>query len=519
MLQKFWRCDSKKFFLQGDLLPIPGLITGNYAFIYNLNLIPNSAMRKYLMLLAGLLFSFLCFSQGGKIAAVLKTPEVKAAYYEMAEAGGWVLYLPMDFGKAGFTYLQEGAIQRLKDANISRIDLVYSDYPAGQDFSSLTKKRLESLYKLFPSLFSDPNIEFRRVRQTIAKTKKTAEGLQHGFFIYFRPKATKEESRREIEKLKESVMPPKETTGGDGSSAVDSLSSIWCGASSVMVDTTGILEDSSFTNWLKIPASVPRIITRWTVKDYMKSGLLPEIKEIDYQDWDSVYHVVYGKDCPTYSSDFFLYQLADTTVSSVFNRHKWNEAIVIADVTGSMYPYTGQLLQWLKLTITDKAKRHFIFFNDGDDKADAAKIIGKTGGIYSVYTNSYDEVEATIQKAMMNGGGGDAPENNIEALIESEKLCNGCDSIVMIADNWAAVKDVSLLARYKKPVKVVLCGVLGSINKDYLKLVRDTKGSLHLIEEDIYNLSELKEGEMIKIHGVNYKLIKGEFVDMASKSI
>lgn len=193
--------------------------------------------------------------------------------------------------------------------------------------------------------------------------------------------------------------------------------------------------------------------------------------------------------------------------------------MVIADVTGSMYPYTGQLLKWLAVSLTDKQKRYFVFFNDGDEKEDAAKIIGSTGGIYTAYTNSYDEVEKTIEKAMLKGSGGDSPENNIEALFASDKLCATCDSIVMIVDNWAPVKDISLLSKYNKPVKVVVCGVFGSIHKDYLKLVRDTKGSLHLMEEDITNLAELKEGESIIIHGRTYKLIKGEFVDLSSKSI
>jgi len=428
----------------------------------------------------------------------------------------------MEFGKAAFSYSQEGAIGKLKDANIARIDLVYSDYPTGQDFSPLTKKRFESLEKLLPFVFKDVSLEFRKIRQTIAKTKATAQGLQHGFFIYFRSKPTKEESAKEIGKLKELIKADSKDIDiikEDTTSLSDSVITNWCGTTMVMVDTTGFLGDSTLNNPWHIPGDIPRITKKWAVKDYLKSGLYPEINPKDYAEWDSVYHIKIGGDCPTYSSDFFLYQLADTTVSNVFNRHQWSSAVILADVTGSMYPYTGQLLQWLKLTMTSKAKRHFTFFNDGDNKDDAAKVIGKTGGIYSVYTDSYDEVEKTIEKAMLNGGGGDAPENNIEALLESEKLCAGCDSIVMIVDNWAPVKDISLLAKYNKPVKVVVCGVMGSINKDYLKLVRDTKGSLHLMEEDIYNLSELKEGESIKIHGVNYKLVKGEFVDMASKSI
>ena len=186
--------------------------------------------------------------------------------------------------------------------------------------------------------------------------------------------------------------------------------------------------------------------------------------------------------------------------------------MVIADVTGSMYPYTVQLLQWLAITLTDKQKRHFVFFNDGDMKADGEKVVGKTGGIYYTYGNSYDEVEKTIITAMSNGSGGDAPENNIEALLEAQKKCSNCDSIVMIADNWAPIKDISLLAGFGKPVKVVVCGVMGSIRKDYLKLARDTKGSIHLMEEDVYNLSEIKEGGTIRIGGRMYKLVKGDFV-------
>lgn len=465
-------------------------------------------MKKLVIIFVFCTIYDLCFAQQTKLSVFLKDPEVKVDYYDMAEAGGFVLYLPMSYGKSDFTFLQENAIQKLKGATIARVDLVYSDYPAGQDFSSLNKKRIERLNKLMPSLFDDSTAEFRKIRQTIAKTKKAAEGLQHGFFVYFRPKPTKDETKKEITKLKESLK--GETEIND--KVADSLNFIWCGTSSVMVDTTGVLLDSSYNNWLKISSSVPRTITRWSVKDFIKSGLEPKIILKDYENWDSVYHVVYGKDCPA-TSDFFLYQLADTTVTSVLKRHNWGNKIIISDVTGSMYPYTGQLLQWLKLTLTDKTKRYFVFFNDGDNKEDKDKVIGNTGGIYSVFTNNYDEVEAAIEKAMLNGGGGDAPENNVEALLESDKICANCDSIVMIADNWAPIKDISLLAKYKKPVKLILCGVLGSINKDYLKLVRDTKGSLHIMEEDIYQLSELRNGESIKIHGRIYKLIDGEFIE------
>ncbi len=481
---------------------------------------PENFMRKIILLVFMILTALLSRSQITDIASLLKAKEVKTDYYEMTEAGSWVLYLPMEFGKSTFSYNQEGAIQKLKEADIARIDLVYSDYPAGQDFSLLNKKRLESLKKVLPKLFTKPGIEFRKIRQTIAKTRKTAETLQHGFFIYFRPKPTKEESKKEIEKLKESLRTgAKVADVSKDETAVDSVFNNWCGTTIVVVDTTGGYTIWGDTLTRKLSWDSNWVIKKLALNEYLKSGLIPEIQLKDYEGWDSVYHIEYKGDCPDYSADYFLYQLADTTVSSVFNRHKWNKAMVIADVTGSMYPYTSQLLQWLKLTMTDKTKRYFLFFNDGDSKGDEDKIIGKTGGIYTVFSDSYDEVEKTIVKAMTNGGGGDAPENNIEALLEAEKLCEKCDSVVMIVDNWAPVKDISLLLKSKKPVKVVVCGVMDRINKDYLKLVRDSKGSLHLIEEDIYTLSEIKEGEVIKIRGINYTLIKGEFIASGSLSL
>jgi hypothetical protein len=465
-------------------------------------------MVRFPLFLFLFLFLFLsAFSQSRRVAEIIKVPETRVDYYEMTQAGGSVLYLPMEFGKSTFSYSQQNAINKLKNAGIAEVDLVYSDYPAGQDFVALNKKRLESLEKIVPFVFSEAGIEFRKVRQTIAKTKATAQGLQHGFFIYFRERPTKTSGAEEVKKLKDALTT---TPGGTGDHLIDkrdsSSAEFWCGTQALLVDTT---EDELIWH---IPKDVKRTITRMSVKDYLKSGKVPTINAKDYEGWDTVYHIKYGGDCDEIR-DYFLYQLVDSTVSTVFKRHNWNKAMVIADVTGSMYPYTGQLLKWLAVTLTDKQKRYFVFFNDGDNKEDAAKVIGKTGGIYTVYTNHYDEVEKTIETAMTNGGGGDAPENNVEALLQAESICADCDSIVMIADNWAPVKDISLLEASGKPIKVVLCGVLGTINKDYLNLVRKTKGSLHLIEEDIYNLSEVQEGGTIVIHGKKYKLVKGEFVN------
>jgi len=475
-------------------------------------------MIRFFLILFLFTYTISGFAQDSKIASIVRQKEIKTEYYEMTEAGSKVLYLPMEFGKSDFTYDQQEAIKRLENSIIARIDLVYSDYPSNQDFSPLTKKRFESFQKLLPKVFNNSSIQFRKVRQTIGKTKDVAASLEHGFFIYFRPMPTKVSPKVEVEKLRSLLLPedkkPDKVWERDMPKHDPSRDSFetWCWTMSVAVD-------SAYFPPLKEGTS--RTITKISLKEALKREYIDEEYEKDHKPWgDSIYLVEDLKDeeCMMEGEGFIFYDLTDSTVSSVFKRHKWSKSFIIADVTGSMYPYTSQLLKWLKLNLTDKEKKYFLFFNDGDTKEDKDKVIGKTGGIYSIFTNSYDEVEKIIEKAMLNGGGGDAPENNIEALIEAEKMCSNCDTIVMIADNWAPIKDISLLEKFTKPLKVVVCGVLGKINKDYLKLVRDTKGSLHLIEEDIYNLSELKEGETIKIHGVIYKLIKGEFSEISSLS-
>jgi hypothetical protein len=460
-----------------------------------------------------LFFIFLClsgasFSQS-RIAAILKDKEVLTDYYEMSSAGSKVMYLPMEFGKSTFSYQQAEAIGKLQNATIVCVDVVYSDYPAKADFTPLTKKRLETLEKLLPELLRDPEIEFRKVRQTIAKTKDVAESLEHGFFIYFRPNPVKGSGAAEARKLKSLLKSSaeKEMLSTD-TAAIDTggLGKFWCWQILITTDTSTL----SMVSY-PVPEGATRTIKRIHKKQAADQGYI-NLKH--YEMFDSVYQVEdrADNDCMSSDGSYFIYDLPDSTVSEVFRRHKWKGAVIVADVTGSMYPYTGQLLKWLQLNLVKNEKQQFLFFNDGDMKDDREKVIGKTGGLYPVLTKDYDEVEKTIIKAMTNGGGGDAPENNIEALLEVNRLCASCDSIVMIADNWAPVKDISLLSSLKKPVKVVLCGVLGRIHKDYLRLARDTKGSVHLIEEDIYNLAELKEGETITIHGILYKLVKGEFV-------
>lgn len=437
--------------------------------------------------------------------SLLKLPEIKDNYYTISESGSKVVYLQMQFGKSEFTLNQLVAINELKGAEVAFIDLVYTDYPAKADFTKLNRKRLDNLLKILPGIFENRKTVFRKFMQTGARNKAEATYLPHGFYIYYRPKPSAAESAREIKKIKKMLgTDVKKDTSAEGKEKT--LMEMVCSTWSFYTDTA---------DFHKLEKDFIRKVVMISVQDGIKSKLIDSAYFEYLQDADSAYYVldVNEDNCNSWDG-VNNYESYEKVVEEVFNRNKWDGATIIADVTGSMYPYTTQLMLWLKLKMSDGQKRTFAFFNDGDMKPDAEKVIGKTGGIYKVITSKFDDVEKTMLEAMKNGFGGDAPENNMEALLSTLTTCPSCDTIVLIADNWAPVKDISLTGSFTKPVKIILCGVHDRINPDYLNIARKTKGSIHLIEQDIYELSKMKEGEMIEIKGRKYRIVDGEFKEI-----
>lgn len=202
----------------------------------------------------------------------------------------------------------------------------------------------------------------------------------------------------------------------------------------------------------------------------------------------------------------------DSTVFNTLNRNThWKKMLVVTDLTGSMSPYTAQLLLWFKLSQNTGRVNHLVFFNDGDGKVDSLKILGKTGGIYDAKPQSFKEIAELANKVVEKGTGGDEPENNVEALLYGMKACPDCEEIVMICDNWASPRDVALLRQVNKPVRVILCGTEEGVNVDYLNFARDTGGSVHTIKEDIANLMTLNEGQEINIGSEVFIIKNGKF--------
>ena len=153
----------------------------------------------------------------------------------------------------------------------------------------------------------------------------------------------------------------------------------------------------------------------------------------------------------------------------------------------------------VRAALDDRVKQ-FVFFNDGDYTRDADKVIGQTGGIYHTKSKAYREVELTALQSMFNGGGGDSPENDVEALLRGLHLCPDCQENILIADNFSKVRDLELLHEINQPIRIIICGSETGVNVENLNLARDTGGSIHLMEEDLFELIQLNEGKTLEIN-------------------
>ncbi len=210
----------------------------------------------------------------------------------------------------------------------------------------------------------------------------------------------------------------------------------------------------------------------------------------------------------------------DSVVFKVFDRNKWKNMLVVNDWTGSMYQYGAQAVLWHRLNMknaeTDSSKtniKDFVFFNDGNLLPDDEKKIGETGGIYHTEVNSIRKIAHTMREVMLSGYGGDKPENDLEAILYGLSKSDSLNQIVLIADNNSAVRDMELLEKINKPIKIILCGsqLSNPIHADYLQIARKTNGSIHTITEDILDLANKKNGDVIELNGVFYSVSANGF--------
>ncbi|CAF2954831.1 unnamed protein product [Rotaria sp. Silwood2] len=207
----------------------------------------------------------------------------------------------------------------------------------------------------------------------------------------------------------------------------------------------------------------------------------------------------------------------DQTVENVLNRSNWTNMVAVVDVTGSMQPCAAAVYKWLKLAY-DKLNsiKYYVFFNDGDNKADSLKVIGSTGGIYGIPTTNLNTTLAVMQAAMKNGNGGDGPENDIEAILFGIKQCPTCTNLIHIADNQVTPRDMILLSNVTLPVKVITCQLNSyPVNPDLINIASRTGGSIHTLQQDIINLSGIPVNGTIVIGSSTYRRTVNGYVQIA----
>jgi hypothetical protein len=188
--------------------------------------------------------------------------------------------------------------------------------------------------------------------------------------------------------------------------------------------------------------------------------------------------------------------LRDPTVLAVLDRNpRWDSLLVVLDWTGSMHPYGGQLLHWLQAHTATKTISHLVLFNDGDDYlytgtepiGTRKKPVGETGGVYFVAPVQMDTILAAMRYVMRRGDGGDLPENDLEALLKARRRYpHHRGPVVLIADNGARIRDMSLVEAIDFPVHIILCGLMNTgVRPEYVELAWRTGGSVHTLRRDL----------------------------------
>ena len=474
--------------------------------------------------------------------------------YRFAERKGEekMVILAMPIGRSDIISFT-GDTAFLRSAGPLIIDIVCTDYPSDASLTALNQKRFRQVFQTFPFLKKNSLQQVNFYRQLNGNTAATASKMFHGLIIKFRTIQDPNTIKHDLDKLDEllslaipAASPEKEE---DASSTIEAdehstleffrknakISSnseitVYQDGPYVLVDPRQAVTDLQLSGKLKTDSV--KLIRGREIYSYFKPGspytaLLQksnvEVPLIitDKKDWfktviaDAPKKKARNINIDSIGKTGYAPSLPDSTILKTFqrNNNSWNNVVVLADVTGSMYPYSAQILIWVKQAFASGKKGRFVFFNDGDRKKENEKQIGSTGGIYSQVCSTFEEAKELLKTTMRNGNGGDAPENDIEALLKAEKDYPDATANILIADNWAPVKDKMLITKLNKPVNVILCGVYERVNTDYLDLARLTKGSVHLADKDFFNIATMNEGEILKLGNYSYKIVNGSFTD------
>lgn len=434
-------------------------------------------MRIFLVGIVYFFYGSYGSAQSGTIAQLmtLKPEIVGELSTDKLPAGTRLLH--MDFAGASFTHSAD--FRNLKKDSIVSIKLVYTRYKELESFDQpeLNRRRFEALERKMPGILSYPGIRWEILEQRNAITRENASRCFHGFVV-----------------MTSRVVPSKETAIEIGK----------------MEYVLSLVRDTQYQVPLLIDYKVKkrRVPTGYYLprsKVKLSQGIRYEHKSI----WFRKAEIMVVKDSiersrsggyEVHTKTFDPKSVPDTMVLNTLNKiRSLKKYALVQDVTGSMSPYTIQVLLWLQLKPHLMQEGRFLFFNDGDNMPDEWKIPGKTGGIYTVQNTNFDTLKAVLYRSMGKGTGGDLAENNVEAILKAIEVYPEADTILMFADNQAPVKDIRLITKVKKPVNVLLCGIQNTINPQMLDIARRTGGKLMFPGGQWFDPQKARNGHQVTV--------------------
>lgn len=478
-------------------------------------------MKIYLFFIAFLLLISKVHSQ--EMDSVVVSPELlskakefELAQYDISRESKYIIYLPMNYSKFLFTEDDKALFHTLRDTMIERIDLVYTVFRRSKTFNQikLNKERYEMFQKFFPQAFNNNLIDWNLMAQNGTMDYKEAQTYFHGFVIYLKPHRVTTKDGITIGTAMDPRVDEPETRILETNEEVAKIKTLLSKSTA-----TKIVQDTSYTKkrkrfWTGLYLSKTRA-GRKKGKRFKKAG--PK-RPKEYRTKEIKEMVITEREVPDPEAALepekvIAEMTEDSVVYSVLNRTlgRWEDHVVVQDVTGSMHPYLTQTLLFLRSHIKKNTTEKFVFFNDGDNKPDGP--LGYSGGCYYMSADNVKEIEEMAFEAMRNGKGGKAPENDIEAILYGIKKFPSCKGVVLIADNFSRIRDFRLIPRLMKlgkPVRVVICGIAKGdvVNLDYIYLARYTGGSIHTLNEDITDLADKKDGSPFKVGSQYFQIEK-----------
>ncbi|MVM36179.1 hypothetical protein GO755_39570 [Spirosoma sp. HMF4905] len=194
------------------------------------------------------------------------------------------------------------------------------------------------------------------------------------------------------------------------------------------------------------------------------------------------------------------------------NLRSWPDAVIICDLTTSMYPYSTQLFAWFRKNARNPTIKGIVFFTDCDSLGQQTRAGGPAGRMFVTSDlNLANALPIMVDAARNTLHNDDDAENDVEALLVAQQTFPEAKHLILMADNISTVKDMALLNKLHKPVHVVLCGTTGSdttlaFQSDYYTIASHTQGSLHTLEDDLIP-STLSRETTLRVGSTYYRYL------------